>query len=192
MSEQPGPWSAQPLFAIVAVCCLWLSAFPGPGQAQLVSSIPRSQDWEAKECPAMLQPLARRLLSELIPYLQRALVRAGQTRATVIAIGEPDFGPLSPTAILQPLPPLEALLLESSHQVLFTALERRYDGQRHQWFQTYHWAFFAQQDRRWHLIHLYRIEGPHPPTQNPLPAPSDSRKTPLAEAIRRWLQDCPP
>jgi hypothetical protein len=137
-----------------------------------------------QQCPRELPELIERMLSDLPSYINRTRTRAGITKSYVVLAAKPEFEPLS----LFPTPSLSAP--QSTQQVFFTTLMRRYDRDRITYLQEYHWVFLTQTPQDWRYVMMYSTLGPYPAAQRPTLPPRNSSDGSVAQAIQDWLADC--
>jgi hypothetical protein len=137
-----------------------------------------------QQCPRDLPQLIERMLLDLPGYINRIRTRAGITKSYVVLAAKPEFEPLP----LSPTPSLSAP--QTTQQVFFTTLIRRYDRDRITYLQEYHWVFLTQTPQDWRYVMMYSTLGPYPAAQRPTLPPRNSSDGSVAQAIQDWLADC--
>lgn len=145
---------------------------------------------ERSSCPADLETLTDLLLEDLPSYANRVVQRARKLDRTpylstyVIVAGRPEFKPL-PLNGRQYKP----VLPDTSKQVFFTTLERRYNRNHVVEAQNYHWLFLTQTQDGWRLVLIYTQFG-SPSDKKPPTPPQETSNGIIGQAIRLWLRDC--
>jgi hypothetical protein len=145
---------------------------------------------ELSSCPANLETLTDRLLKDLPSYANRVIQRARKLdrpvylSTYVIVAGKPEFEPLSLNS-RQYTP----VLPDTSQQVFFTTLERRYSQNKIIDAQNYHWLFLVQTQEGWRLVMVYTQFGSLS-SNEPLTPPQETSDGVVGQAIRLWLRDC--
>jgi hypothetical protein len=141
-------------------------------------------------CPADIKTLTDRLLEDLPSYANRVIQRARKLDRVdylstyVIVAGRPEFEPL-PLTSRQYTP----ILPDTSQQVFFTTLERRYSQNRVVRAQNYHWLFLTQAEDGWRLVTIYTQFGVPNGDRPPTP-PQETSDGVIGQAVRLWLRDC--
>jgi hypothetical protein len=135
-----------------------------------------------QQCPRELPKLIEQMLPDLPSYINRTRTRAGITKSYVVLAAKPEFEPLSLTPSLS--------TPQTTQQVFFTTLMRRYDRDRITYLQEYHWVFLTQTPQDWRYVMMYSTLGPYPAAQRPTLPPRNSSDGSVAQAIQDWLADC--
>lgn len=142
-------------------------------------------------CPTEIQPLAIALLRDLPSYVNRASVltvdQPVPTSSHALFASQPDFTPLPTDSREYPNPPQANL-----HQIFFTLMERRYQGQQVTELQHYYWLFLARSQQEWYLAMLFSRLGSYPQKEKEIPISPirDASQSITARAVRTWLRDC--
>lgn len=137
-----------------------------------------------QQCPKKLPQLIERMLPDLPGYINRVRTRAGIAKSYVVLAAKPEFEPL-------PLAPSPSLSVpQTTQQVFFTTLIRRYDRDRITYLQEYHWVFLTQPSPDWRLAMMYSTLGSYPGDQKPTLPPRNSSDGSVAQALQNWLADC--
>lgn len=136
-----------------------------------------------QQCPRELPKLIERMLPDLPGYINRVRTRAGITKSYVILAAKPEFDSL-------PLSPTPSAVPQTTQQVFFTTLIRRYDRDRITYLQEYHWVFLIQTPQDWQYVMMYSTLGPYPAAQRPTLPPRNSSDGSVAQAIQDWLANC--
>jgi len=136
-----------------------------------------------QQCPRELPKLIERMLLDLPGYINRVRIRAGITKTYVVLAAKPEFEPL-------PLSPTPSAVPQTTQQIFFTTLMRRYDRDRITYLQEYHWVFLTQTPQNWRYVMMYSTLGPYPAAQRPTLPPRNSSDGSVAQAIQDWLADC--
>jgi hypothetical protein len=141
-------------------------------------------------CPADLKLLGDRMLKQLPSYANRVIQRsksAIETRnssVNVIVAGKPEFKPLKlSSSEYTPLFP------ETSKQIFFTTLERRFSSQKAIERNNYHWLLLTPTDNGWQMVMMFSQYGSPKQNNPPLP-PQESTNGYIGQAVRIWLRDC--
>lgn len=137
-----------------------------------------------QQCPRELPKLIERMLPDLPSYINRVRTRAGITKSYVVLAAQPEFEPLP----LSLNPSLSTP--QTTQQVFFTTLIRRYDRDRITYLQEYHWIFLTQIPHDWRFAMMYSTLGPYPAARRPTSPPRNSSEGSVAQAIQDWLADC--
>jgi hypothetical protein len=137
-----------------------------------------------QQCPQDLPKLIERMLPDLPSYINRVRTRAGITKSYAVLAAQPEFEPL-------PLSLTPSLSIpQTTQQVFFTTLIRRYDRDRIAYLQEYHWIFLTPTPQDWRFVMMYSTLGPYPAAQRPTSPPRNSSDGSVAQAIQDWLVDC--
>ncbi|NJK36295.1 MAG: hypothetical protein HC835_01615 [Oscillatoriales cyanobacterium RM2_1_1] len=149
---------------------------------------------KAAECPTDLNGLIQQLSADLPGYANRARLHysasgLGQKPVYIITA---KFQPL------EPVPPDVQLLAENHSSgrantpnvATIVTQERWYEQQQTLEIQRTYWLFLRPTDTGWELIQLLSKSSPYPGYRL-FPEISDNTREFMAEAIRKWLQNCP-
>jgi hypothetical protein len=137
-----------------------------------------------QQCPRELPKLIERMLPDLPGYINRVRTRAGIAKSYVVLAAKPEFEPL-------PLTPMPSLSVpQTTQQVFFTTLIRRYDRDHITYLQEYHWVFLTQPPQDWRLAMMYSTVGSYPGDRKPTLPPRNSSDGSVAQALQNWLADC--
>jgi hypothetical protein len=189
----------QPTLTLVGL----LIATGGLGiQCQLASSQENFQNSALNiqpfSCPTDLKTLTDLLLQDLPSYTNRVIQRARRRDAAsaakgdrsadlysyVLVAGKPEFEPL-PLTQRQKFPSLP----DTSQQLFFTTLERRYSFGRAIVTQNYHWLFVTQTSSGWRLVMIFTQFG-SPSGDRPPSPPQENSEGAVGQAVSLWLRDC--
>ncbi len=141
-------------------------------------------------CPQDLPILMPRMLKDLPSYANRVIQRSRSVAKTpyrptyVLAAGKPEFEPLQSKSN-QYTPKFS----ETSQQVYFTTLERRYVGDRAIDTQNYHRLILTPGDRGWEIVLMFSQFGSTAADRPPSP-PQDTTNGYIGQAVSLWLRDC--
>lgn len=153
-------------------------------------SVSSPENFQTLSCPADLETLTALLLQDLPSYANRVTQRSRRLERSVnlfsyvIVAGKPEFEPLN-LSQLQYTP----VLPDTSEQIFFTTLERRYSNNQAIETQNYHWLFLTQTSSGWRLVLLFSQFGSVNPEQPPTP-PQETSDGVIGQAVRLWLRDC--
>ncbi|MGH2415856.1 MAG: hypothetical protein ACRDEA_19635, partial [Microcystaceae cyanobacterium] len=141
-------------------------------------------------CPTDLKTLTPLLLNDLPSYANRVIQRSRKRDRSadlfsyVIVAGKPEFEPLNLSQLQY-----THLLPDTSEQLFFTTLERRYSNNRAIETQNYYWLFLTQTPSGWRLVTLVSRFGSPAQAQLFLP-PQENSDGVIGQAVHLWLRDC--
>jgi hypothetical protein len=144
----------------------------------------------SKTCPTNIETLTEQLLKDLPSYSNRVIQRSRllhqetDTFSYIIIAGKPEFEPL-PIESTQ----YDPLFEETTQQIFFTTLERRYFQNQVNQVQNYHWLFLTQTTTGWKLVMLFSQLGSATKDQPPLP-PQETSQGVIGQGVKLWLRDC--
>jgi hypothetical protein len=151
---------------------------------------PQAVSLQSSSCPADLETLTNLLIQDIPGYANRVIQRVRKLdrpvylSTYVIVAGRPEFKPL-PLVNRQYNP----VLPDTSQQVFFTTLERRYSQNTVIEAQNYHWLFLTRSQDGWRLAMVYTQFG-SPANDEPPTPPQETSDGVIGQAIRLWLRDC--
>lgn len=151
---------------------------------------PQAISLQPSSCPADLKTLTNLLIKDLPGYANRVIQRVRKLdrpvylSTYVIVAGRAEFKPL-PLVSRQYNP----ILPDTSEQVFFTTLERRYSQNKVIEAQNYHWLFLTRSQDGWRLAMVYTQFGSPSKDEPPTP-PQETSDGVIGQAVRLWLRDC--
>jgi hypothetical protein len=151
---------------------------------------PQAVSLKTFSCPADVETLTNLLIKDIPGYANRVIQRVRKLdrpvylSTYVIIARRPEFKPL-PLTNRQYNP----VLPDTSQQVFFTTLERRYSQNKVIEAQNYHWLFLARSQDGWRLAMVYTQFGSPSGDEPPTP-PQETSDGVIGQAIRLWLRDC--
>ncbi len=145
----------------------------------------------AQTCPTNIDSLGKLLVRDLPSYTNRVIQRrrklADKLYSSILAVGKPDFTPI--TIISREYPP--QFPQAAPAQIFISSLERQYTGIKSTDLQQFHWLLLAKTNLGWRLVNIYsRISTDTRTNDSPITPAIESSKSTIGEAIRLWLNDC--
>jgi hypothetical protein len=145
---------------------------------------------EQKICPTNIETLTDQLLKDLPSYSNRVIQRSRllpqeiDTFSYILLAGRPEFEPLKIESNQY-----DPVFEETTEQIFFTTLERRYFQGKLNQVQSYHWLFLTQTTTGWKLVMLFSQLGSGLENQPPLP-PQETSFGVIGQGVKLWLRDC--
>jgi hypothetical protein len=141
-------------------------------------------------CPQDIENLTSLLIPQIPSYANRVIQRARKLDRNydlysyVIIAGKPEFEPLKLTN--QEYNPIFA---DTTKQIFFTTLERKYINNKPVQTQNYHWIFLTSTNNGWRLVMAFSRFGSTFPDGLPTPIEETTHSV-IGETVRLWLRDC--
>ncbi|ACK72426.1 conserved hypothetical protein [Gloeothece citriformis PCC 7424] len=169
----------------------------GEGQGSIATNLPQkdpqgeSANQPASRCPADIKTLTDSLLKDLPSYSNRVMQRVRHINKNlpysyVIVAGRPEFEPLPLSAGFSQY---NSQFPNTTEQIFFTTLERRYSHNKAVQMQLYHWLFLVPTDQGWQLLTMFTRIGPPITSEKPPLPPKETSEGITGQAVSLWLRD---